>query len=398
MIPVSSLAKGDYGTPGEFLSWGTGARAQGMGRAFTGLADDVSALTYNPGGLAFQNPLQITTHHVFLFYDTIYDFAAVSYPVSGIGTFGAAYLRLSSFGYDARDEQWNDLGEFSIGQSGVYLGYAREFFPWLGAGLNLKIVMEDNYDSNAVGYGADLGVMLRPAEYFSMGISVLNLVPPSIKLNEQAENYPMALKTGIAFKLFGDRVIPVMDVEKEFSDKDLKFRLGLELYPFQFLALRGGLDETEITAGLGVGIKPYYVDYSLSVQEMGLTHRMSFTLAFGGFDVNLSAEPKIFSPVGVRKTTTISIYAVTKYEIEEWELAIYNEEGDPVRTYSDDGKPQPSIVWDGKDDRGLPVSDGEYKVRMTVIDKTGREIGSNTETVKISSAIPSQPGTIKLEE
>ncbi len=94
ILTTFAFAAGDYGTPGEFLNWGAGARALGMGRAFTGLADDVAAIYYNPAGLAQQNPFQISLMHVTLFYDTMYDFAAASYPVSGIGTFGLAYIRL----------------------------------------------------------------------------------------------------------------------------------------------------------------------------------------------------------------------------------------------------------------------------------------------------------------
>ena len=42
---------GDAGQPGEFLRYGVGARALGMGHAFTGLADDASTIYWNPAGL-----------------------------------------------------------------------------------------------------------------------------------------------------------------------------------------------------------------------------------------------------------------------------------------------------------------------------------------------------------
>lgn len=393
------FSKGDYGTPGEFLTWGAGARSLGMGKAFTGLSDDATAIYYNPAGLAYQNPLQISLNHVMLFYDTMFDFVAITYPVSGVGTFGIAYTRLGSTGFEGRDVQWKPLGNFDLANQAVTLSYAKDIISWLGIGINLKLISENIFDKNAIGYGADVGLMWVPSEYFSFGLSIINALPPSIKLNQTAENFPIVIKSGFALKLFGERIIPVIDLEKELSKKDLKFRFGLEGYPLQNLALRVGMDETEITFGIGYTFMKYYkFDYSLSSQELGFSHRASFTLAFGGFDVNVTAEPKIFSPVGIKKTVTISIYAVTKYPIKEWELNIINEEGDAIRTYSGDDKPPVSLIWDGKDDRGLPVGDGEYKIVMKVKDKNGKEIVSGAETVKISSTLPMQPGTIQLEE
>lgn len=392
-------AKGDYGTPGEFLTWGAGARSLGMGKAFTGLADDATAIYYNPAGLSFQNPIQLSLNHVMLFYDTMFDFVAGAFPISGIGTFGVAYTRLGSTGFEARDERWTSLGKFDIVNQAVAISYAKDITSWLGIGLNIKLIFENNFDKNAVGYGADAGIIWIPSEYFSFGLSVINALPPSIKLSETAESFPIIIKSGFALKLFGERAIPVIDIEKEMSKKDLKFRAGLEVYPLQSLALRAGIDETELTFGIGYTFMKYYkVDYSLSSQELGFTHRASLMFAFGGFDVNLSVEPKIFSPVGIKKSVTISIYAVTKYPIKEWELNILNEDGDAVRTFSGDDKPPTSITWNGKDDRGLPVGDGEYRCIMKVKDKNGKEIVSGTEIVKVSSSLPNQPGTIQLEE
>ena len=82
IISLNLYAKEDYGTPGEFLNWGAGARSLALGKAFTGLADDASAIYYNPGGLAFQNPLQITLQHVFLFYDTTVSYTHLTLPTN----------------------------------------------------------------------------------------------------------------------------------------------------------------------------------------------------------------------------------------------------------------------------------------------------------------------------
>jgi hypothetical protein len=393
------FASGDYGDPGEFISWGAGARSMGLGRAFTGLADDPSAVIYNPAGLAQQNPLQITLQHVVLFYDTMYDFAAVTYPVSGIGTFAGSFVRLGSTGFDSRDAQWQTTGNFGVINQAFILSYAKDLNSMLAGGVNIKLISETVNDKSAMGYGADAGIMFTPNEMVSFGLSLINIIPASLKLSDTAEAFPITLKFGMAFKFLGDRVIPLLDFEKAFSKKDFKFRLGLEAYPIQDLALRVGLDETELTFGAGYLIKPVRIDYSISSQQLGLTHRVSMTMAFGGFDINLKADPSIFSPVGVRKNTTISVYAVTKYAITEWELNILNEDGDAVRTYSGDEKPPASIMWNGKDDRGLPVSDGEYKIVMKVKDKNGKTIESAKETVRVSNAIPSQSGgSLKLEE
>ncbi|MCE5301247.1 MAG: PorV/PorQ family protein [Spirochaetia bacterium] len=398
MLIPAAFADGDYGQPGEFLNWGAGARSLALGRAFTALADDASAVYYNPAGLGLQNPLQITLQHAFLFVDTIYDYAAVIYPVSGIGTFGASWVRLGSTGFDSRDMQWASSGTFGIVNEAFVLSYGRELFPWISIGANMKLIHEAVFNDSGLGYGADVGVMWLPADFINVGLSVINAVPASVKLNTTAENFPITLKFGVAFKLLSDRLVPVFDFEKAFANKDFKFRMGIEGYPIQNLALRAGLDETEFSFGAGYFLRPVRVDYAIAMQELGMSHRVSVTLAFGGFDINLAAEPKIFSPVGTKKSTTISIYAVTKNPIAEWELNVINEDGDVVRTYSGDDNPPASVMWNGKDDRGLPAGDGEYKFTMTVKDKNGRVIESNMETVKISSSVPMQPGSIKLEE
>ena len=75
------LAAGDPGTTvADFLNIGIGARASGMGGAFTGLADDASAIYWNPGGLTqLQRPETMGMYTVWL-ADTSYQFVGGAGP------------------------------------------------------------------------------------------------------------------------------------------------------------------------------------------------------------------------------------------------------------------------------------------------------------------------------
>ncbi|MCK5738648.1 UPF0164 family protein, partial [bacterium] len=72
----------------SFLEIGVGARALGMGGAFVGIADDASALYWNPGGLPeIPRPEFIFMHSEWL-ADMDYDYLGLVLPLGGAGSFG----------------------------------------------------------------------------------------------------------------------------------------------------------------------------------------------------------------------------------------------------------------------------------------------------------------------
>src|SRR5688572_4054370 len=82
----------------------TGARAAGLGNAFTAVSDDVYATYYNPAGLVQLHRSEFTA-----FYSQLYSglsdnssigrsFVAYGHPTQKRGTFGFSYLSLSLAG------------------------------------------------------------------------------------------------------------------------------------------------------------------------------------------------------------------------------------------------------------------------------------------------------------
>ena len=67
---------------GEFLSLGVGARALGLGGAFVGVADDVTASFWNPAGLAQLNRKELSLMHAETFGSFLnQDFVAFALPL-----------------------------------------------------------------------------------------------------------------------------------------------------------------------------------------------------------------------------------------------------------------------------------------------------------------------------
>ena len=75
------------------LSSGYGARALSLGYAFTSVADDPTAVFWNPAGLEYVYQQSFSLFHSTLFEGTLYDFVGFAYPTLRIGTFGFSVAR-----------------------------------------------------------------------------------------------------------------------------------------------------------------------------------------------------------------------------------------------------------------------------------------------------------------
>ena len=162
------------GTRGaNFLEIGVGARAQAMAGAYTGLADGVTALYWNPAGISeLQGPA------VALSIAKLYGDAGIKHtffggvlPVGTSGAFGIALTQLTSGDLQRTTTAFPEGGDPAFGNTFSYtatsagLYYARRLTDRLAVGIGVKGVTEGIDDAKANYFGLDVGAKFRTGLY-----------------------------------------------------------------------------------------------------------------------------------------------------------------------------------------------------------------------------------------
>jgi hypothetical protein len=303
-------AREDGGQAGAYLSWGAGARSLAMGKAYVGLSNDASAVYWNPAGLTQLENKELTALYASLWEKTSYSFVSYAQPmVKGVkvysskgvegkelvaeeknqGTIGIALVNLSSSGFNKRDQYNEEQGTTGLSETTGIISYARPLNSELSGGINLKIAKQQIDTYSAIGYGVDTGLLYKPKNIgpLTVGLSIQNLVAPRMKLKYETDKFPLDVRLGLAYRFMNDKLILAVDTDKT-ENRSLKMHYGIEYSPLNIFALRAGLDETEITAGFGLSIKNFSLDYAFGYQDawkghvdLGASHRFGMTYKWG---------------------------------------------------------------------------------------------------------------------
>ena len=220
---------GDAAVP--FLLITPNSRASAMGESGAGLADDASAMFWNPAGLAFQKGTEFSFSHFKWLPQFASDlsfeyFAAKHYLESFGGTIGATVIYFNLGEFNRRDEYNNDLGKFKAFEVAVSVGYATKLSESLGFGTVLRVIRSqlapfgtagEQGKGIATGVSFDLSFLWRPARLrlpiigkfdkrFSLGVNLSNLGPAIHYIDrEQADPIPTHLRLGFAIKLIATK-------------------------------------------------------------------------------------------------------------------------------------------------------------------------------------------------
>ncbi len=300
LAPDLMAQKGQGGTESN-LSMGFGARAFSLGRAFTALADDPTAVFWNPAGLEYVYQQSATFFHTTLFEGTNYDFLGYAFPTLNLGTFGMGVARIGVGGIKQRDYLNTDLGTFSWEEYHGFFSYGKRL-PWdLSAGLTVRVVrrawngLADQGNLTDTGVGMDMGFMYRPQIFtnillrdWTFGLNVRNLFAPQVKEGNAIDEFPLSIRLGVLRRIFlkGQQNHLNMLLDFDYSQKrDIKIHFGTE-YRFRNLAmLRVGFDGSQPTFGAGLQYSIFQIDYAFTSSPyssvFSSVHRFSVSLNFG---------------------------------------------------------------------------------------------------------------------
>jgi len=154
------------GTSGEFLLLGASARGAALGNAFQAIANDVSALYYNPAGIALMtNPGALVSSYSYV-ANTTYSWGGMAFPfASGARAVG---FHLGTFGFKDQPvytaEEPDGTGStYSVSETYLGLTYAENFSDRFAAGLTLKGVFDQLGEVSGSAFAVDFGTTFHSA-------------------------------------------------------------------------------------------------------------------------------------------------------------------------------------------------------------------------------------------
>ena len=261
---------------GAFLRMGLGARANAMGSAFTGLAEGAEASHYNPAGIPMLETRQVNLSYRFLSLDRNFNYIGFATGISPKvdeetgekalkGGLAISWIHAGVGNIDGRDFAGNHYQDFSNAENAFALSFGVMPTNFLSIGFTAQVLYNrfpNMGDKDATisdtGLGLDLGVMVKPLPYLTVGLTVKNInAKYSWKTDklwekdiDKVDRFPQTVRAGFALRYPYPWLLLAMDIEKN-DLQDLKYFVGTEAKLMEKFYLRGGLNDGSPTFGGG---------------------------------------------------------------------------------------------------------------------------------------------------
>jgi long-subunit fatty acid transport protein len=288
----------------QFLKIGVGGRAAAMGDAFVAIANDASALYWNPAGLVQSDKNEVIFSHNEWLIDIKHEFAGATYHISSNDAVGIALTSLHMADMKVTTEFMPfGTGEyFSFGDIAVGLTYSRKMTDQFSFGGTIKYIEETLDKLKMRGVMIDLGTFYWTGlgtTRFAVAVTNFgnNLAPDGKvilvgkrnKSDWQSFSPPTMFRIGFAFEPYQTDIHSITaSVQLNHpNDNSENVSTGLEYRFKNLFFLRGGykfnVEEQNYTFGAGVNLPLSIADVSFdyayaNFTRLGSAHRFSIIL------------------------------------------------------------------------------------------------------------------------
>ncbi len=249
-----------------------------MGGAFSSIADDATALFWNPAGLARLGHQELLFAHANLFNSGIVD---------NVGAYVVPLSLNQATAFDVYHSGFDD-GELNFGENRFDLSYAARVAPAFELGVTAKYVSrQTSLDGSTIreggGSGIDLGLLGTPARSVRVGLVAQDVFNTRVRYTSGGDGvvaYPRNVRAGLSYTIPRGPTIA--------GDVDDRWHLGAEYSLLQRIALRAGVERDRTgpeapTYSVGAGFKvgALRTDYAyVAPPELSATQHFSVSLEF----------------------------------------------------------------------------------------------------------------------
>jgi len=280
-------------TAANFLKLGVGARADAMGGAYAAVADDATALYWNPSAMTqiHERSASATLMHAPYVASTFYDYVGFAKNFNGTDAWGTSLQYFSAGTITETDSNGFDQGSFTPYDLALSGGYAHRFQKF-SLGMSAKYIRSQILTS-AQTAAVDFGILSVPLLHDHLRLAgVVTNLGGKMKFDQESDRLPMAYRLGSAYQ-FTKQWVGSLDVAMPIDNKPY-MALGTEyLWPVSRswnFAGRAGLNSQSMSDlnglsgasfGFGMDFESIAVDYALQpLGDLGLTHRLSVSFRF----------------------------------------------------------------------------------------------------------------------
>ena len=273
---TTSFAQNERGISkygGLFLSIPQEARQVGMGEAFTGLANDLSVMRYNVGGLGNLKKIMLSLNYHDWIQDTQQGGIGFVWP-GPLGVIATNIVYFNEGSVVEMDENFHPTG-FSLESNDLLLdmGYGLPVSilgQVVGLGASVKFIRQNLTGETATAFGLDLGAQYIYKDFISLGATIQDIGITSLQFAQQKDKLPMTYRTGVGIMLH-----QYQKTKKNFDlnlatdaafthNQKLRFYTGAEFVIYdnkshKLISVRGGYkihntDASRWSAGFGIHI------------------------------------------------------------------------------------------------------------------------------------------------